>query len=85
MPLPFDATMKDLVQSYPQDWLAQFDVAASVPVTLLNVDLSTISAATDIVLGHGPFSARPGVECIAAPPLPNAGAQRGGALAVGGG
>jgi hypothetical protein len=53
MPLPFDATMKDLVQSYPQDWLAQFDAAAAAPVSLLNVDLSTISAATDIVLAVG--------------------------------
>jgi hypothetical protein len=53
MPLPFDATMKDLVQSYPYDWLAQFGMASSAPVTLLNVDLSTISAATDIVLAVG--------------------------------
>jgi hypothetical protein len=56
MPLPFDATMKELVQSYPHDWLAQFGMPSSGPVTVLNVDFSTITAATDLILAVGdPF------------------------------
>jgi hypothetical protein len=47
MALPFDATLKDLVQTYLPDYERCLG-----PLTPLNVDLSTISAATDIVLGH---------------------------------
>jgi hypothetical protein len=53
MPLPFDATLKDLVQSYLPDYEQQFGLSDLSPLTPLNVDLSTISAATDIALGHG--------------------------------
>lgn len=53
MSLPFDATLKDLVQTYPRDWLASLGLPADGPVTPLNVDLSTLSAAADVVLGLG--------------------------------
>ena len=53
MPMPFDATLKDLVQSYLPDYVHQLELTDLGPLTPLNVDLSTISAATDIVLGHG--------------------------------
>jgi hypothetical protein len=53
MSLPFDATLKDLVQSFLPDYERQFGLSDLSPLTPLNVDLSTISAATDIALGHG--------------------------------
>jgi hypothetical protein len=53
MSLPFDATLKDLVQTYPRDWLVSLGLPADGPVTPLNVDLSTLSAAADVVLGLG--------------------------------
>jgi hypothetical protein len=53
VPFPFDATLKDLAQDRPQDFLAAFDAAPALPVTVLNVDLSTVSTAADIVFGLG--------------------------------
>ena len=53
MPLPFDATLKDLVTSYPADFAAQFGLGDLTPLVPLNVDLSMLSAATDVALGHG--------------------------------
>src|SRR5437764_10121853 len=53
MSLPFDATLKDLVESYPQDWLTALGLTGPGPVATLNVDLSTVSAATDAVLALG--------------------------------
>src|SRR5581483_10694985 len=53
MSLPFDATLKDLVQSYPLDWLAALGLSAGGPVTPVNVDLSTVTAAGDVVLAIG--------------------------------
>jgi predicted transposase YdaD len=53
MPLPFDATVKELVQQYPRDWLAVLDEGGSGPVSILTPDLSTVSAFTDIVLRVG--------------------------------
>jgi hypothetical protein len=53
MSLPFDATLKDLVQSYPRDWLAALGLPAGGPVAAVNVDLSTVSAATDAVFALG--------------------------------
>ena len=52
MPLPFDATMKDIVQHYTHDYEEALHLGGPQPVTVLNVDLSTISAATDVVLGY---------------------------------
>jgi predicted transposase YdaD len=53
MPMPFDATLKDIARTHPQDFEAQFDLTGPLPVALLNVDLYTITAATDVALGHG--------------------------------
>src|SRR5947209_20576515 len=53
MPLPFDATLKDLVQHFLHDYEVQMGLSDLGPFTPLNVDLSTLSAATDIALGHG--------------------------------
>ncbi len=53
MPLPFDATLKDLVQHFLHDYEVQMGLTDLGPLTPLNVDLSTITAATDIALGHG--------------------------------
>ena len=53
MSLPFDATLKELVRRYPLDWLAGLELAAELPVRALDVDLSTVSATADTVLGIG--------------------------------
>jgi hypothetical protein len=53
MPLKYDATLKDLVRRYPHDWLAGLGLEASGPVQSLDVDLATVSAQTDTVLGLG--------------------------------
>jgi predicted transposase YdaD len=50
MSKPFDATLKDLIQSYPGDFLAALDEPATGLVEALNVDLSTLTAASDVVL-----------------------------------
>lgn len=52
MPFPFDATLKDLFRSHAADLAARFGCAGR-PARLLNVDLSTLSAATDIARGLG--------------------------------
>lgn len=53
MPLPFDATLKELVQTYAADWLAVLDQPSSGPVEILTPDLSTLTAFTDIELRTG--------------------------------
>ncbi|MDA1017329.1 MAG: hypothetical protein O3A00_23090 [Planctomycetota bacterium] len=53
MPLPFDATLKDLVATHMDDFGAILKLLPSVSSRVLNVDLSVVSAATDIVIGHG--------------------------------
>jgi predicted transposase YdaD len=53
MPLPFDATLKDLVQAHAADWLAVVDEPPTGPVEVLTPDLSTLTAFTDIVLRTG--------------------------------
>ncbi len=53
MSLPFDATLKDILRKFTRDYEEQLGLIGPQPATVLNVDLSTISAATDIVLGYG--------------------------------
>ncbi|HJT32558.1 MAG TPA: hypothetical protein VJ783_10985 [Pirellulales bacterium] len=53
MAMTFDATLKDMGRDSPQGFLAAFDRPPSAPVKLLNVDLSTVTAAADLVLGIG--------------------------------
>jgi hypothetical protein len=53
MPKPYDATMKDLGAVYPADYLATFDRATDDPIQKINIDLSTVTTAGDLVLGLG--------------------------------
>ncbi|CAN5209521.1 hypothetical protein BH10PLA2_BH10PLA2_05490 [soil metagenome] len=53
MAMTFDATLKDMVRESPEGFLAAFDRATREPVRLLNVDLSTVTRAADLVLGLG--------------------------------
>ncbi len=53
MPLPFDATLKDLARRHPGDYASTFHLGNAAEFHALNVDLSVISAATDVVLGRG--------------------------------
>ena len=54
MPNVFDATLKDLVDTYVRDYEIALHLAAGQPLTPTNVDLSVVSAATDIVLASKP-------------------------------
>jgi hypothetical protein len=60
MSMPFDATLKDLGADHPHDFLSFFDRPPSKPLRPLNVDLSTVSTAADLVVGLG----QPLVEII---------------------
>jgi hypothetical protein len=53
MSKPYDATLKDLAAVDPARFLAEVDAPPALPVRLLNVDLSTVTAATDVVFGLG--------------------------------
>ena len=53
MPKQFDATLKDLAESYPSDWLTQLELPATGPVALVDADVSTITAQADKVLRVG--------------------------------
>lgn len=53
MPHRFDATLKSIVSDRPGDFATVFALPADKPVTVINVDLSTITASTDVALGYG--------------------------------
>src|SRR5262249_51417498 len=53
MAMTFDATLKDMGRDSPRGFLAAFDRPPAVPVKLLNVDLSTVTTAADLILGLG--------------------------------
>jgi hypothetical protein len=53
VPNPFDATLKDLFSQGAEDFAGVFGLPRIQPAVALNVDLSTISAATDVALGFG--------------------------------
>src|SRR5437879_4694250 len=53
MALTFDATLKDMGRDSPRGFLAAFDRPPTGPVKVLNVDLSTVTATADLVLGLG--------------------------------
>jgi predicted transposase YdaD len=50
MPKPFDATLKELVAAYPQDWAAHLGLPAATPVEVIDADLSAVTAGADRVL-----------------------------------
>jgi hypothetical protein len=53
MSMPFDATLKDLGRDAPADVLTTFDRPPTAALSLLNVDLSTVTTAADLVIGVG--------------------------------
>lgn len=53
MAMTFDATLKQLGRDCPQGVLAEFDRPPTLPVSVLNVDLSTVTKSADLVLGLG--------------------------------
>ncbi len=53
MAMTFDATLKDMGRDSPHGFLAAFDRRPSLPVKLLNVDLSTVTTAADLIVGLG--------------------------------
>jgi hypothetical protein len=53
MAMTFDATLKDMGRDAPRGFLAAFDRPPTLPVKLLNVDLSTVTTAADLVVGLG--------------------------------
>ncbi|HZT79981.1 MAG TPA: hypothetical protein VFA26_07165 [Gemmataceae bacterium] len=53
MAMTFDATLKDLGTEAPGAYLKTFDRPPTLPVSVLNVDLSTVTAAADLVIGLG--------------------------------
>jgi hypothetical protein len=53
MAMTFDATLKDMGRDSPRGFLDAFDRPAALPVKPLNVDLSTVTTAADLILGLG--------------------------------
>jgi hypothetical protein len=53
MALPFDSTLKSLVAARPGDFAGVFGLPTDEFVRPVNVDLSTVSAATDVALAYG--------------------------------
>jgi hypothetical protein len=53
MAMKFDATLKDMGRDSPLGFLAAFDRLPMSAVKLLNVDLSTVTTAADLILGLG--------------------------------
>jgi hypothetical protein len=53
MAMTFDAMLKDMGRDSPHGFLVAFDRPPVGPVKLLNVDLSTVTAAADLLLGLG--------------------------------
>jgi hypothetical protein len=53
MAMTFDATLKDMGRDAPHGFLAAFDRPPTLPAKLLNVDLSTVTTAADLVVGLG--------------------------------
>src|SRR5437763_133040 len=53
MAMTFDATLKDMGRQSPYGFLTAFDRPPTLPVKPLNVDLSAVTTAADLVLGLG--------------------------------
>ncbi len=53
MSMPFDATLKDLARESAADFVATFDRPPVGRLSLLNVDLSTVTTSADLVVGLG--------------------------------
>jgi hypothetical protein len=65
---PFDATLKDLGDDSPEAFVREFDGPPQGPVVPLNVDLSTLTSAADLVFGLGePLQEAIHIDCQAGP------------------
>ena len=53
MAMTFDATLKDMGRASPDGFLTAFDRSPQGPLKLLNVDLSTVTTAADLMIGLG--------------------------------
>ena len=53
MSKPFDATLKELITHHPEDWLTQLGIPITATPEILNVDLSTVTAAADTLIKVG--------------------------------
>lgn len=53
MAKPFDATLKHLLEAYPQDWVRLLGLQEAGPVQVLDADLATITAEADKVFRLG--------------------------------
>lgn len=49
-PKRYDATLKELVETYPADWIAQFGLSVSDPIDVIDADLSTVTTVSDKIL-----------------------------------
>jgi hypothetical protein len=68
MSKPFDATLKDLGADSPEAFVREFDGPPQLPVSALNVDLSTVTTAADLVFGLGdPLQEVIHIDCQAGP------------------
>ena len=68
MSKPFDATLKDLGEDSPEAFVREFDGPPQLPVSPLNVDLSTVTTAADLVFGLGdPLQEVIHIDCQAGP------------------
>jgi hypothetical protein len=68
MSKPFDATLKDLGEDAPEAFVEEFDGPPQLPVSTLNVDLSTVTTAADLVFGLGnPLQEILHIDCQAGP------------------
>jgi len=68
MSKPFDATLKDLGEDNPEAFVSEFDGPPRLPVSTLNVDLSTVTTAADLVFGLGdPLQEILHIDCQAGP------------------
>lgn len=51
----FDATLKDLIESFPADWLRRCGLTPDGPIEVRDADLATLTAAADkVLLVRGP-------------------------------
>jgi hypothetical protein len=53
MSFRYDATLKDILTPQPEEFVPAFRLPTIKPAVGLNVDLSTLSAATDVAIGFG--------------------------------
>lgn len=53
MSRPYDASLKELIERYPADWLALAGLTAQASPEVIDADISTVTAAADKVLRVG--------------------------------